>query len=164
MLRAALPGEWNPADMGAVTIDAEPDPCSTGSGSIQIDWPHGRSIRGGSTAGDFVPRQAQRKALEPERSWACGPPRGMKIGLRKAWSAITSNFVISTGAKRSGEICGFPYLAQRARQIWGTPGGFAGHISSRSRVPHPCENVLTGKLTQPTPMRSRFLEQLSGQE
>ncbi len=28
--------------------------------------------------------------------------------------AITPNFVISTGAKRSGEICGFPHLAQRA--------------------------------------------------
>ena len=31
-----------------------------------------------------------------------------------------SLFVISTGAQRSGEICGFPHLAQRARQIWGT--------------------------------------------
>ena len=35
------------------------------------------------------------------------PTMGMKIGLRKVWSAITPNFVISTGAKRSGEICGF---------------------------------------------------------
>ena len=31
-----------------------------------------------------------------------------------------TNFVISTGAQRSGEICGFPHLAQRTRQIWGT--------------------------------------------
>jgi hypothetical protein len=44
----------------------------------------------------------------------------MKIGLKKARLAITPSFVISTGAKRSGEICGFPHLAQRARQIWGT--------------------------------------------
>ena len=46
--------------------------------------------------------------------------KGMKIGLSKAGLAITPTFVISTGAKRSGEICGFPHLAQRARQIWGT--------------------------------------------
>ena len=38
------------------------------------------------------------------------PPKRMKIGLRKVWSAIAPNFVISTGAQRSGEICGFPHL------------------------------------------------------
>ena len=49
-------------------------------------------------------------------------------------------FVISTGAQRSGEICGFPHLAQRARQIWGTLDWWRFWIltSSRSRVPHPC--------------------------
>ena len=54
----------------------------------------------------------------------------------KARSAAASNFVISTGAKRSGEICGFPHLAQRARQIWGTLDWwwFWMHTSSRLRV------------------------------
>ncbi len=60
---------------------------------------------------------------------------------------ITPNFVISTGAKRSGEICGFPHLAQRARQIWGTPRlwRFWIHTSSRSTVPHPCIAGVPGK-------------------
>jgi hypothetical protein len=43
------------------------------------------------------------------------------MGLRpKAGLAVTPDFVISTRAQRSGEIWGFPHLAQRARQIWGT--------------------------------------------
>ena len=82
----------------------------------------------------------ERVISRPERSWARGPLKRMKIGLRKVWSAITPNFVVSTGAKRSGEICGFPHLAQRARQIWGTLDWwpFWIHTSSRFRVPHPC--------------------------
>ena len=85
----------------------------------------------------------------PECSWACGPPKGMKIGWRKVWSAITPTFVISTGAQRSGEICGFPHLAQRARQIWGTLDWwrFWIHTSSESRVPHPC--IVQGWVTKP---------------
>jgi hypothetical protein len=45
----------------------------------------------------------------PEESWAFGPPKAMKKG---SCSATTLNgsaalpFVISTGAQRSGEICG----------------------------------------------------------
>ena len=45
----------------------------------------------------------------PEESWAFGPPKAMKNG---SCSATTLNgsgalpFVISTGAQRSGEICG----------------------------------------------------------
>ena len=78
--------------------------------------------------------------LDRSVSWGRRPPKRMRIGLRKVWSAITPNFVISTGAKRSGEICGFPHLAQRARQIWGTLDWwrFWIHTSSGFRVPHPC--------------------------
>ena len=65
--------------------------------------------------------------------------------------AVTPNFVISTGAKRSGEICGFPYfkqiqgapyLARFLRQIWETTnlrsgtGSFAvpDHVASQPTV------------------------------
>ncbi len=48
------------------------------------------------------------------------PTQGDGNRVAEAWLATTPNFVISTGAKRSGEICGFPHLAQRARQICGT--------------------------------------------
>ena len=34
-----------------------------------------------------------------------GAPKGMKWD-NEGWFAISANFVISTGAKRSGEICG----------------------------------------------------------
>ena len=37
------------------------------------------------------------EAFRRECSWARSPPKRMKIGLRKVWSAITPNFVISTG-------------------------------------------------------------------
>ncbi len=42
-----------------------------------------------------------------------------------------TNFVISTGAKRSGEICGFPHLAQRrkGRARYGAPS-IGGHFGS----------------------------------
>jgi hypothetical protein len=51
----------------------------------------------------------------PEKSWAFGPPKVMKNSF---CSATTLNgsaalpFVISTGAQRSGEICGVsgPFL------------------------------------------------------
>src|ERR1700721_3001800 len=53
--------------------------------------------------------------FRPEKSWAKGPPKVMKNG---SCSATTLNgsaalpFVISTGAQRSGEICGVggPFL------------------------------------------------------
>ena len=53
--------------------------------------------------------------FRPEESWAFGPPKAMKSG---SCSATTLNgsaahpFVISTGAQRSGEICGVsgPFL------------------------------------------------------
>ena len=57
----------------------------------------------------------------PKCSWACGPPKRMKIGLRKAWLAITPNFVISTGAQRSGEICGFPDSCRKERASYRAP-------------------------------------------
>jgi hypothetical protein len=45
----------------------------------------------------------------PEESWACGPPKVMKNRSCSATNVPGSTalpFVISTGAKRSGEICG----------------------------------------------------------
>src|SRR6202789_1998172 len=47
----------------------------------------------------------------PEKLWAFDPPRVMKNGFCLATTLNGSAalpFVISTGAKRSGEICGFP--------------------------------------------------------
>jgi hypothetical protein len=51
----------------------------------------------------------------PEESWAKGPPKAMKNGSCSATTVAGSAalpFVISTGAQRSGEICGFsgPFL------------------------------------------------------
>ena len=57
----------------------------------------------------------------PECSRACGPPKGMKIGLKKARLAITPSFVISTGAQRSGEICGFSHIWRKERARYGVP-------------------------------------------
>ena len=48
------------------------------------------------------------------------PTQGDENRIEEGLVGNYPNFVISTGAKRSGEICGFPHLAQRARQIWGT--------------------------------------------
>ncbi len=42
-------------------------------------------------------------------------------------------FVISTGGKRSGEICGFPYLAQK-RARYGAPGGIFSPCCARIMV------------------------------
>jgi hypothetical protein len=44
----------------------------------------------------------------------------MKIGLRKTWLATTPSFVISTGAQRSGEICGF-HIWRKERARYGAP-------------------------------------------
>jgi hypothetical protein len=51
----------------------------------------------------------------PEESWVVDPPKGMKNGSCSATTVAGSAalpFVISTGAQRSGEICGVsgPFL------------------------------------------------------
>src|SRR3984885_10428068 len=53
--------------------------------------------------------------FRPEESWAFGPPKAMKNGSCSATTLTGSAalpFVISTGAQRSGEICGVsdPFL------------------------------------------------------
>jgi hypothetical protein len=65
-----------------------------------------------------------------EESWAFGPPKAMKIGSCSATTVGGSAalpFVISTGAQRSGEICGVsgPSLGMffdRAQRSGGTCG------------------------------------------
>jgi hypothetical protein len=42
---------------------------------------------------------------------------GMKLGLRKAWLAITPSFVISTEAKRSGEMTKWVELRMKLLQL-----------------------------------------------
>src|SRR6202020_917466 len=47
--------------------------------------------------------------FRPEKSWAFGPPKAMKNGFCSATTlhgSAARPFVISTGAQRSGEICG----------------------------------------------------------
>jgi hypothetical protein len=49
-----------------------------------------------------------RRAVGPEWSWACGPPKEMKNACRPAtalYGSAALPFVIPTGAKRSGGIC-----------------------------------------------------------
>src|SRR5580658_3055443 len=53
--------------------------------------------------------------FRPEKSWPFGPPKAMKNGSCSATTVAGSAalpFVISTGAQRSGEICGVsgPFL------------------------------------------------------
>ena len=41
------------------------------------------------------------------------PTQGDENRVGEGWVGNYTYFVISTGAKRSGEICGFPHLAQK---------------------------------------------------
>jgi len=56
-----------------------------------------------------VQRTVPGNVFRPEESWAKGPPKVMKNGSCSATTVAGSAalpFVISTGAQRSGEICG----------------------------------------------------------
>ena len=66
-------------------------------------------LRMGHSAATHPGRALSPLSSQPEESWAKGPPKVMKNGSCSATTVAGSAalpFVTSTGAQRSGEICG----------------------------------------------------------
>ena len=64
------------------------------------------------------------------------PTQGNENQVEEGLVGNYTYFVISTGAKRSGEICGFPHLAQRRARYGGTLDSwwFWIHTSNSARM------------------------------
>ena len=78
----------------------------------------------------------------PERSWAYDPPKGRK-SLRSTHCLCSHRIVISTEAKRSGEICGF----------WCLIGNM---LEFSRRLFSPCrKQIMTHALYQGTKLQKR---------
>src|ERR1700723_3085559 len=78
--------------------------------------------------------------FRPEKSWPFGPPKVMKNGSCSATTVAGSAalpFVISTGAQRSGEICGVscPFLGNVSAEVMKNGSCSATTVAGSAALP-----------------------------